>query len=73
MLESPEPWGPFSLVHFEEYWEGAEVNPYCPRLPLKWMEPDGVTGYLQFSGSWRGAVVSEYYRSNIRKFRLLMR
>ena len=73
VLESPEPWGPFSLVHFEEYWEGAEVNPYCPRLPLKWMEPDGVTGYLQFSGSWRGAGVSEYYRSNIRKFRLLMR
>ncbi len=27
VLESPEPWGPFSLVHFEEYWEGAEVTP----------------------------------------------
>jgi hypothetical protein len=70
VLESPEPWGPFSLVHFEELWEGKEFNPYCPRIPLKWME-DETTGYIQFSGSWtmheRG-----YYRSNLRKFRLEM-
>lgn len=22
VLDAPDPWGPFSLVHFEEYWEG---------------------------------------------------
>ena len=74
ILESPEPWGPFSLVHFEEHWEGREFNPYCPRLPLKWMDADGITGWLQFSGSWgpdgqkRGV-----YRSHVRPFRLRLR
>ena len=70
ILEGPEPWGPFSLVHFEEYWEGKEFTPYCPRLPLKWMEDD-VTGYIQFSGSW-SKIDKGFYRSNIRKFRLDM-
>jgi hypothetical protein len=74
ILDAPEPWGPFSLVHFEEYWEGKEFNPYCPRLPLKWIEPDGITGWLQFSGNWgRHGQEAGYYRSNIRKFRLKRR
>jgi hypothetical protein len=74
VLEAPEPWGPFSLVHFEEYWEGQPFNPYCPRLPLKWLDGDGVTGWLQFSGSWgpQGQAAG-YYRSNIRRFRLNMK
>ena len=72
ILESPEPWGPFSLVYTEEYWEGKEFNPYCPRIPLKWMEPDGVTGWLQFSGSWWPHGQEAYYRSNLRKFKLIM-
>lgn len=73
VLEAPEPWGPFSLVHFEEYWEGKAFNSYCPRLPLKWLEADGLTGWLQFSGSWgpQGQKAG-YYRSNIRRFRLLV-
>jgi hypothetical protein len=74
VFEAPEPWGPFSLVHFEEYWEGQEYTPYCPRVPLKWMEGDGVTGWLQFSGSW-GPTGQKLlsYRSNVRKFRLEMK
>jgi len=75
VLEASEPWGPFSLVHFEEYWMGREFNPYCPRLPLKWLEADGVTGWLQFSGSWaaRGQQPGGPYRSNVWRFRLKMR
>lgn len=74
ILESPEPWGPFSLVHFEEYWENKAFNPYCPRLPLKWLEADGKTGWLQFSGSWSDeGQKAGYYRSNIRPFRLMMK
>jgi len=71
ILESPEPWGPFSLVHHEEYWEGQEFTPYCPRVPLKWMDGDHKSGWMQFSGSW-GPVAQEkgYYRSNLRKFKL---
>ena len=74
VFDASEPWGPFSLVHYEEYWEGKEFNPYCARLPLKWMESDGVTGWLQFSGSWGTYGQQQlYYRSNIRKFRLRLR
>ena len=75
VMEAPNPWGPFSLVHFEEYWEGKEYNPYCPRVPLKWIEPDGVSGWIQFSGSWgpHGQKNLLSYRSNVRSFRLLMK
>jgi hypothetical protein len=73
ILESPEPWGPFALVHFEEHWQGKEFTPYCPRVPLKWMGTDGVSGWMQFSGSWGPAgQKAGYYRSNVRPFRLLM-
>ncbi len=73
ILDAPEPWGPFTLVHHEAYWQGKEFNPYCPRLPLKWMESDGLTGWMQFSGSWgpKGQQAL-YYRSNLRRFRLLL-
>ena len=70
IYESPEPWGPFSLVHHEDGWETPEVNPYCPRLPLKWIRetPEGIEGWLQFSGSWREN--SLHYCSHVRKFRI---
>ena len=68
ILESPEPWGPFSQVYREELWEFEAFTPYCPRIPLKWMQPDGVTGWMQFSGAWN----SSYYHSHARQFRLLM-
>lgn len=71
VLEAPEPWGPFSLVHAEEHWEGKAFNPYCPRIPLKWMSADGTDGWMQFSGSWsKSGQAAGYYRSNVRRFRL---
>jgi hypothetical protein len=74
IFESPEPWGPFSFVYFEEYWEGKLFNPYCPRLPLKWAEADGVSCWLQFSGSWSSLRSQDkYYRSNVRKMKLIMK
>ncbi|MBN1809609.1 MAG: DUF4185 domain-containing protein [Planctomycetes bacterium] len=68
IFEAPEPWGPFKMLYHEEMWEGKEVNPYCPRIPLKWVRrvEGGVAGWLQFSGSWRQK--SPYYRSHIRPF-----
>jgi hypothetical protein len=70
IYESPEPWGPFTMVHHEAMWESPEVNPYCPRLPLKWLQetPAGIEGWLQFSGSWREN--SAHYCSHVRKFRI---
>jgi hypothetical protein len=74
VLESPEPWGPFSLVHAEEHWEGKSFNPYCPRIPLKWMDAGGTSGWMQFSGSWsKSGQQAGYYRSSVRPFRLRMR
>jgi hypothetical protein len=73
VFDAPEPWGPFSLVHFEDCWEGIETTPYCPRLPLKWLAPDGITGWLQFSGTWRGGGSTPHYRSHVRSFRLKLR
>lgn len=75
IYESPEPWGPFALVCHEPVWETRIYNPYCPRLPLKWMEADGITGWLQCSGNWgfdtpHGWQSTVYYRSSVRKFRL---
>ena len=73
VFEAPDPWGPFYLAHLEEYWEGKAFNPYCPRVPLKWMDPEGLSGWMQFSGSWSPAgQKAGYYRSNVRPFRLKM-
>jgi len=73
IYDAPHPWGPFSLVHHEAIWESVDMNPYCPRIPLKWIQTsaDGVTGWLQFSGSWRKN--SGHYRSHIRKFTMRVR
>ena len=73
LYEAPEPWGPFTLVYREDFWEGLAATPYCPRLPLKWLAPDGVTGWLQCSGAWRDSGMTPYYRSHIRPFRLKLR
>ncbi|MDR2607887.1 MAG: hypothetical protein LBC57_05790 [Treponema sp.] len=73
IFEAPEPWGPYSLVHFEEYWEAKEFNPYCPRLPLKWVESGSgnISAYMLFSGSWgKAGQEAGYYRVNVRPFRL---
>lgn len=74
VLDAPEPWGPFTLVHEETFWEGRSFTPYCPRLPLKWMDADGTRGWLQFSGSWSAAgQKAGFYRSHVRPFRLRLR
>jgi hypothetical protein len=73
VLESPNPWGPFSLVHFEEYWEGKDFNPYCPRVPMKWVSDDNLSGHLLFSGSWHGPMKDTAYRASVRPFKLVLK
>lgn len=72
IYDSPEPWGPFSLVYHEDPWETPHLNPYNPRLPLKWFDASRLEGWLLFSGSWRQAGQTPTYRAHIRKFRLLL-
>ncbi len=70
IYDAPHPWGPFTLVHREDMWESQEMNPYCPRIPLKWftVKGDEIDGWMQFSGSWRKT--STEYRSHVREFRI---
>jgi len=69
VYESPNPWGPFSVVAKLD-WENEPVTPYNPRVPLKWFNPETLEGVLLFSGSWRDGGSSEYYRAHVRRFRL---
>ena len=70
IYDAPHPWGPFTLVHHEAVWESRDMNPYCPRLPLKWLTVRGgeLVGWIQFSGSWRPNSLN--YRSHVRQFRM---
>ena len=69
VLESENPWGPFNFVHYEESWEG-ELNPYCPRVPMKWMSDDNLSGHILFSGAWSVKPEKLYYRAHTRPFKL---
>ncbi len=71
VYDSPEPWGPFTLVHHEDPWETAELNPYNPRLPLKWFDHERLEGWMLFSGSWRSGGKTPNYRMHVKRFRLV--
>ncbi|MGC9317955.1 MAG: hypothetical protein ACP5KN_07970, partial [Armatimonadota bacterium] len=48
VYEAPEPWGPWSTVHFTQRWD---VGPgESGRFPTKWMSEDGRVLHLVFSG-----------------------
>ena len=70
IYDAPHPWGPFTLVHQEANWESEDMSPYCPRLPLKWLQAKGreLVGWIQFSGSW--IQNSPHYRSHVREFKM---
>ncbi len=72
IYDAPHPWGPFTLVHHEAIWESVDMTPYCPRLPLKWLRetPEGLVGWIQFSGSYRKN--SMQYRSHVREFKMTL-
>jgi Domain of unknown function (DUF4185) len=70
IYDAPEPWGPFTFVYHEDPWESIIMNPYNPRLPLKWFDHTKLEGWLLFSGSWRSGGKSPTYRAHVRPFRL---
>jgi hypothetical protein len=73
IYDAPHPWGPFTLVQHENLWESVDMNPYCPRLQLKWLEvkPHELIGWVQFSGSW--CPNSLQYRSHVQQFRMQLK
>jgi hypothetical protein len=72
IYDAPEPWGPFTFVYHEDPWESVSLNPYNPRLPLKWFDHTKQVGWLLFSGSWRSGGKTPTYRAHVRPFRLRM-
>jgi CubicO group peptidase (beta-lactamase class C family) len=48
IFDAPEPWGPWTTAFHTESWGLGGTHGY--RLPAKWIQPDGKTLYLVFSG-----------------------
>ena len=69
VLESDQPWGPFSLVYYEWMWYKREGGHYCPRVPLKWFDQDALSGYMLYSGNWETQI--PYYMPQMRAFKLI--
>ncbi len=74
IFESPTVWGPFRMVYFESPWESITVNPYTPRLPLKWFDPKTNKGWILYSGNWHKTGPPDLlYRSHVRPFQLIVK
>ena len=70
VLEAPTPWGPWRLVHNEPSWEYPHT-PYLPQVPGKWLDDDGLGGWMIFSGDYViPNCTGEYYGFMTRRFRL---
>lgn len=69
--ESPTPWGPWGLVYREEPWGGPDHACYQPHLPAKWLDADGLGGWMLYSGDWEMSHYPKqpYYGYMTRRFR----
>jgi hypothetical protein len=74
IYEGPNPWGPWHLVHYDPFWEGAHIA-YLPQIPAKWLNADGLQGTLLFSGDYgfqpKPPGHESFYGFMTRPFRLL--
>ena len=73
VLESDQPWGPFSLVHYDWIWYKEEAGCYCPRLPLKWFDEQTLSGWIEFAGNYLRSKDLPYYAPQVRPFKLITR
>ena len=72
ILESDHPWGPYSLVFYEWMWYKMEASGYCPRLPMKWFDPQTLTGYIEWAGDFTDSQNKPYYAPSVRKFQFVV-
>jgi hypothetical protein len=70
VFEGPTPWGPWGLVHHDDAWEHPHT-PYLPQIPGKWLDPDGLGGWMIFSGDYTiPDCEGDYYGFMTRRFRI---
>lgn len=72
MVESPTPWGPWSLFHYDTRWGmNSQDYRYNGRIPACLISEDGLEFYLQYSG-WSPAQNSEGtpYNFTVQKMKL---
>jgi len=72
LYEGPTPWGPWGLVHREQPWGGPDHACYLPHIPAKWLDADGLGGWMLYSGDWdpQHYPQGEFYGYVTRRFRL---
>jgi hypothetical protein len=73
VFEGPTPWGPWGLIHHDDAWEHPHT-PYLPQIPGKWLDDDGLGGWMIFSGDYTVPnCQGDYYGFMTRRFRLTAR
>jgi hypothetical protein len=78
VLESPHPWGPFSLAFREPYW--GPSNGYGGSFPIKWQSANGQDLWMIWAANWnvdagrcaRGLRCSGKYGYNMRRLHLTL-
>jgi hypothetical protein len=53
VFDAAEPWGPWSTVYYDDHWStqnGEDCRTYHHRFPPKWMDRDGGSMWLLYSG-----------------------
>jgi hypothetical protein len=69
VFEGPAPWGPWGLLHHDDAWEYPHT-PYLPQVPGKWLDDDGLGGWMIFSGDYViPNAAGEYYGFMTRRFK----
>jgi len=48
VFDAPNPWGPWTTVAYFDQW-GAPENRFEVQIPAKWIEPDGLSFYFEYS------------------------
>jgi hypothetical protein len=61
IFDAPTPWGPWTVVKEIPGW-GGEENRFQPRIPAKWISPDGLSFWLLYSCFPKGP-----YQFNLQK------
>jgi hypothetical protein len=64
LFEAPEPWGPWSLFYQDDDW--GRKGGYQPCFPTKWMNEDGTSMWMVYSGS------EEDYNFTVQHYKLIL-